>query len=46
MLPISVAGMVTKSQGEGAILGVGRAIQKRWQSSLLHSLQQRSFNRQ
>jgi len=45
------SGRVTKSQGEGAILGVVRAIQKHWQSSLWQSslqpsLQKGSVNRQ
>jgi len=52
MLPIAVAryssGRVTKSQGEGAILGVVRVIQRHWQSSLQpslpRSLQKASFN--
>jgi len=43
MLPIAVvarssSGRVTKSQGEGAVLGVGRAIQKHWQPSLQSTL--------
>jgi len=41
---------MTKFQGEGAILGVVRAIQKHWQSLLQpllpRLLQKKSFNRQ
>jgi len=49
----SSCGRVTKSQWERAVLGVVRAIQKHWQSSLqlllprlAHSLQNGSFSRQ
>jgi len=42
---VFVRGMITKSQGEGAIVGVVRVIQKHWRSSLQRLPLPRSLKR-